>query len=673
MASASPGPPSAEAEGLLEKSSFVCGGEGEPPSLRRSREVWTKAEAGMRSVVTAVTSSQNRIPEISVSFSPASQDRLTASLRYPSVSACNALAARVDSSSLRDSLFSAAEVSLSEARRKVQVAASLSKTSRREKALRVAASYVAAAFAQLPGAEVRLALKRQSASSDAAEQTCGAESSTPARTSVLSPPLLPEEASFPLLVLVGGPSGSGKSSFLPMLLHMLSHSIPPLKGVASTPSSYAVFSTDFLRQVLRAFCSSAGPSEDKALILRSTYRLQGVALAQLEGLSENADAKGEEGFSETDKTNSAAVEPPKKRRVSLRERRKALLQEGPAFLERLTQELDCVGGDTAWKSCNSCGEAVPCSAVLGMLEQALLVQSLALEPLVEQLMQPCGTCATDKTDSQGERKRGRTEENPSMQRPRLVLVEGIHLTPAFCMRMQQKFGRRCLCFSAFCRSREEHVRRLRRRSSEEKDAALRTLGGAGETERIKELGLGSPQRRVEGEGLLSPQSQTSGKSSGSPALKEGATAEEHERNIKCIRCAQLFFCLAAQSSLDSQASGRQEEGRSFVKANAFLSEAADETRGAGEEASRVSAEVADCALRVSEEASFQTPRIYPLETQDAALALSVAQQIAERQWKEVSLPTLSARDKRREDSSGKQSSLQEGSKPPRQKNACETK
>ncbi|KAL8428354.1 hypothetical protein ACSSS7_007280 [Eimeria intestinalis] len=523
----------------------------------------------------------------------------------------------------------------------------------------------------------------------------------------------------PLLVLLGGSSGSGKSTLLPLLLQLLCRTFTSLEGLPSWneqgggPRPYVLLSTDALRQILRvlypvkegapkgALRGGGGPQgcpPDESLVRRllfsSTYDLKDLATRQLQsstatptaaatatataaaaaaaagagagaaGASAGAAGVGEEGH---------CVE-----RVrdydSLREQIEGTVNE----------ELGAPMGAPAHPPilCGSCGEEAPCCALLGMLQQAVLLQQVILEPLVKSLMGPPEGGGPAKSQARGEvvgggppESQARGKEGPSQAQQtwemgggplKLVLVEGVHLTPAFSARMQRLYGSRCLSLVAYCFSKEEHARRLANREEGHPtnavpagpaDAAAVAAAAAAETAAAAATaetvvaaavaeGFGAPsstlpEGRLKGGG---PQ-QIPDSIQGAPKTSSSSSSSnKYVRALACIRCVQLHLCLAAASTLatSSSSSSMSSKSSSLLRSNEggfFLSEAsaaaAKTTTAAGGQqgAPPTAAEALGSMLLGAPQQPLQEfPRIYAVPTDDLPTSLRLVHQAALAQW-----------------------------------------
>ncbi|OEH74977.1 hypothetical protein cyc_00473 [Cyclospora cayetanensis] len=249
---------------------------------------------------------------------------------------------------------------------------------------------------------------------------------------------LPLSGAAPLLVLLGGSSGSGKSTLLPLLLHLLSLTYPSLSALRlwhqggggersqEGPRPYTLISTDALRQVLRVLNSTPKGARTPAvavdvserslvrkLLFSSTYRLKGLAEQQMQGGGALAATEGKDSEAADVKEltgPSGEIE----HRCSEWE---ALMR---AVEEDMREELSALRGFPNPVPCQSCGERAPCCALLGMLQQAILLQRLILEPLVTSLMD--SSCDVQEPPYMGKPFPGPSEVGESPQALQLLFL-----------------------------------------------------------------------------------------------------------------------------------------------------------------------------------------------------------------------------------------------------------
>ncbi|PHJ26089.1 hypothetical protein CSUI_000052, partial [Cystoisospora suis] len=294
----------------------------------------------------------------------------------------------------------------------------------------------------------------------------------------------------PILVLLGGPSGTGKSTLAPLVTHLFlpqggePDSQPPHEegdaafgnGVSSQADlcgeSCAVVSTDHTREVLRAV--SWGRN---SLLFRSTYELQAIASQQLQTSLECSDrpaaceavvpGAGDHqtcGTGDVSCSNDRSGEQPQ---ICLTKG-----EESAQVVRDLQSEIENnLDPFSSWfpHICPSCKERFPCPSVVGLLEQSVLLQRRALAPTIHSLMTgsrrrrpPC----TRSSSSQPKREGEEGQIVPCGQGLRLVVVEGVHLTPAFVRHLQVTYGKRCVSFTVYLHSRDQHAARLQQRQDD---------------------------------------------------------------------------------------------------------------------------------------------------------------------------------------------------------------
>ncbi|PFH35397.1 hypothetical protein BESB_062840 [Besnoitia besnoiti] len=437
-------------------------------------------------------------------------------------------------------------------------------------------------------------------------------------------PLLPEGAEAdkhrPILILLGGPSGTGKSTLAPLLVHLLmarsrrgagppaqaqaaaDGEPAPLKnaadgrGVAQNTIGWedgcVVVSSDHTRKVLRVLSQS-----HNALLFSSTYELQTVVRNQLAGL--RATPKGREKDSTGSHSTDAGEESSALAGDRAEPRTDAKSQAEDIARMRMEVEQN-LGPFSAWfpERCPSCQELYPCSAVLGLLLQSVLLQQKTIGTTIDCLMQS-GT--TQASDPGGKERADQTPKEECLKDTkdaaaplRLVVVEGVHLSPAFVRLLQARYGRRCLSFTMYVPCREQHSARLQSRKDDSCQPAVSSNGteppeshvpaacevrSRHEPDCVSRVGgratpLSGPRpqsnnsqpdsaveepRRLpcavggqEGSQMPSVRSSDQHGEARTESLQgrhAGVTHRENKylRNLCNIRCLQIYLCLAAQS------------------------------------------------------------------------------------------------------------------------------
>ncbi|KEP63310.1 UNVERIFIED_CONTAM: hypothetical protein HHA_223095 [Hammondia hammondi] len=446
----------------------------------------------------------------------------------------------------------------------------------------------------------------------------------------------------PVLLLLGGPSGTGKSTLAPLVTRLLMENFRPRNASIlsedrcseTCPSNdigledgCVVVSSDHTRKVVRVLCHSRNP-----LLFHSTFELQSVVQEQLESLKGRQNCAREGGgrrgaaqrFDDCETERETADCP------DTAGNRNADTEDRDGKVEKTRREVEeNLQPFSAWfpERCPSCQESYPCSAVLGLVQQSILLQHQVLGPTIDGLMGEMtgGREGSSSIDEGNHSKHGgddsRTHVDAHASPLKLIVVEGVHLTPGFVRRLQNRYGRRCLSFSMYVHSKDEHSARLQHRTDDSCQPLGRLTGNevlnltpisqafssedsrasgdvVAETKRGnrlpvgKELGQAKPEEAEARSSDCSKEGKTGRKvemrqqivapgfhGDGSAEWGEGSAEKENKyvRNLCNIRCLQIYLCLAAHSA----AAGAPPEAGKQKAIEAVCKRFASEADGVG--------------------------------------------------------------------------------------------
>ncbi|KYF42511.1 hypothetical protein TGARI_223095 [Toxoplasma gondii ARI] len=417
----------------------------------------------------------------------------------------------------------------------------------------------------------------------------------------------------PVLLLLGGPSGTGKSTLAPLVTRLLMENVRSRNASLLSeercseqcPSNdvgledgCVVVSSDHTRKVARVLSQSRNP-----LLFHSTFELQSVVQEQLESLKGRSKCAREGGGRRgaAQRLDDCETEPETADCPDTAGKWNEDPEDRAGKVEKTRREIEeNLQPFSAWfpEKCPSCQESYPCSAVLGLLQQSILLQHQVLGPTIHGLMgeRTEGREGSASIDEGNRSKHGGddsgTNADACASPLKLIVVEGVHLTPGFVRSLQNRYGRQCLSFSMYVHSKDEHSARLQHRRDDSHQPLGRMMGNemlnltptsqvfsredsrasgdvVAETKRGnrlpvgKELGQANPEKAEARSSDCSEEGKTDRMvemrqhivapgfhGDGSADSGEGSAEKENKyvRNLCNIRCLQIYLCLAAHSA-----------------------------------------------------------------------------------------------------------------------------